>query len=66
MVRQIGRCRNPEELAYGKAGEPKLALYHVRFDQGDLWPGYPGSGRDSLFAEIYEHWLEPREGEGKS
>ena len=66
VVRQFGRFRNPEELAYGKSGEPKLALYHVRFEQGDLWPDYPGSRRDTLFAEIYEHWLEPRQGEGKT
>ena len=66
VVRQFGRFPNPEELAYGKSGEPALALYHVRFEQGDLWPSYPGSARDTLFAEIYEHWLEPREGEKKS
>ncbi|MBM3509879.1 MAG: nitrile hydratase subunit beta [Alphaproteobacteria bacterium] len=54
----LGAFLNPEELAYHKSGLPKKILYRVRFDQKHLWPRYP-SARDTLVADIYEHWLEP-------
>ena len=54
----LGAYRNPEELAYHRPGLPKIELYRVRFDQADLWSGYPAAVRDSLVADIYEHWLE--------
>ena len=55
-----GEYPNPEELAYGRAGTPNRALYRVLFRQSDLWPGYRGATRDSLIADIFEHWLEVR------
>ncbi len=53
-----GEFRNPEELAYGKEGLPRRALYLVRFEQSEVWPGYKGPATDTLSADIYEHWLE--------
>jgi nitrile hydratase len=53
-----GRYRNPESLAYGGEGLPKQALYGVGFKQTDLWPEYRGSPADSVYVDIYEHWLE--------
>lgn len=51
--------RNPETRAYGGDGEPAQHLYLVRFEQRELWPTYPGTTQDSLFADLFEHWLEP-------
>jgi len=56
-----GRFANPEELAYGRDGKPARALYRVRFDQAVLWPDYQGQARDTVVADIFEHWLEPAE-----
>jgi nitrile hydratase subunit beta len=56
-----GHFANPEELAYGRAGLPKRALYRVRFRQAELWPDYAGAGTDSAVADIYEHWLDAEE-----
>lgn len=56
-----GAFRNPESLAYGGDGLPKQFLYLVRFDQTQLWQKYPGSPRDRLLIDIYEHWLDPAE-----
>ena len=56
-----GDFANPEELAYGRAGEPRCALFRVRFAQRDLWPDYAGPPQDSAVIDIYEHWLEPVE-----
>lgn len=53
-----GRFANPEELAYGRDGLPKRALYRVRFRQAELWPDYAGPAADSAIVDIYEHWLE--------
>ncbi len=60
----LGAFLNPEELAYHKSGLPKKVLYRVRFDQKHLWPRYPVT-RDTLVADIYEHWLEPASGTAK-
>ena len=49
---------NPEELAYGRAGNPTCFLYQVAFLQTDLWKNYGGSINDTLAVDIYEHWLE--------
>jgi nitrile hydratase len=54
-----GEFRNPETLAYGGDGLPKQPLYLVRFEQTEVWGQYPAAPRDSLFIDIYEHWLEP-------
>lgn len=55
----LGAFRNPEELAYFKTGLPEQPLYVVRFRQADVWDGYSGPNRDTVAADIYEHWLEP-------
>jgi hypothetical protein len=53
-----GAFRNPESLAYGADGLPKQFLYLVGFDQTQVWSQYPASQQDTLFIDIYEHWLE--------
>jgi nitrile hydratase len=54
-----GEFANPEELAYGRCGEPRVSLYRVRFAQRELWEDYAGPAQDTLVVDIYEHWLEP-------
>ncbi len=56
--RKLGKFKNPEQLAYGKSGKPKLILYQVRFEQTAVWPKYGGAPRDTLLVDIFEHWLE--------
>jgi nitrile hydratase subunit beta len=59
VERVHGDFRNPEELAYGRDGKPKRTLYMVGFRQTDLWPErYVESARDTLYVDLYEHWLE--------
>jgi nitrile hydratase len=62
VERVCGEFPNPEELAYGRSGEPKRSLYRVRFRQSEVWPRYEGQRSDTLDVEICEHWLEPAEG----
>ena len=57
IERFVGWFRNPEELAYGRSGEPKVALYRVRFVQSHVWPDYDGGAADTIDIDIYEHWL---------
>jgi nitrile hydratase len=59
VERVLGVHRNPEELAYGRAGQPAEPLYRVRFLQTDVWPDYVGPPDDTVDVEIYQHWLEP-------
>jgi hypothetical protein len=61
IERICGAFRNPETLAYGKDGLPKLQLYRVRFAQRDLWPDYRGSKDDVVEIEIFEPWLKSAE-----
>jgi nitrile hydratase beta subunit-like protein len=61
VERFVGFFRNPEELAYGRSGEPKRALYRVRFVQREVWPDYDGAAGDTVDIDLYEHWLEPLE-----
>lgn len=65
IERICGEFRNPEELAFGRKGEPKVPLYRVRFRQKDVWPDYAGPEHDHVEIEIYEFWLEPLKGEGE-
>ena len=59
IERLQGEFRNPESLAYGGNGLPREPLYMVGFRQTDLWRDrYAESGSDSLYVDIYEHWLE--------
>jgi nitrile hydratase len=59
VERFVGFFRNPEELAYGRSGEPQRALYRVRFAQRHVWPDYRGGAGDTLDIDLYEHWLRP-------
>jgi nitrile hydratase len=54
-----GDFPNPEELAYGKDGLPPRALYLVGFKQADVWQDYQAGSSDTLYVDVYEHWLEP-------
>ena len=54
----LGPYRNPEELAYGRSGEPALPLYRVIFETAALWDDYQGPPRDTTVVDIYENWLE--------
>ena len=58
VERICGEFRNPEELAYGRSGEPRQMLYRVRFDQKHVWPDYAGPAGDTIDIELYEHWLD--------
>ena len=58
VQRYRGDDRNPETLAYGQEGTPRVPVYQVRFVQSELWPGYRGPRGDTLVADILEHWLE--------
>jgi nitrile hydratase len=63
IERICGAFPNPEELAYGFDGEPRKVLYRVRFPQKEVWPRYEGPERDVIEMEIFEHWLEPGDGD---
>jgi nitrile hydratase len=52
---------NPEELAYGRPGLPRLPVYRVRFDLAELWPDDAPAGRDGVVVDLFEPWLEPVE-----
>jgi nitrile hydratase subunit beta len=58
VQRVHGVFRDPEKLAYGGDGLPRQSLYMVGFRQTDLWQPYAESHGDSLYVDIYEHWLE--------
>ena len=57
VSRLHGSYRNPEDLAYGRDGLPKVPLYYVAFDASHVWGGPPTT--DKVIVDIYEHWLEP-------
>src|SRR5207253_11282592 len=52
VERVHGAFRNPETRAYGGDGLPEQTLYCVSFAD---------RGRDSIHADVYEHWLEAAE-----
>jgi len=58
VERAHGSFASPETRAYSADGLPARALYLVAFEQGDLWPDYPGSAADRLYADVFEQWLE--------
>lgn len=58
IVHFLAEERNPETLAYGQDGLPRVPVYQVRFPQRELWPDYHGGGRDALVSNILETWLE--------
>jgi nitrile hydratase subunit beta len=49
---------NPETRAYGDDGLPRIRLYLVEFAKSEVWPART-DGRDRLYADVFEHWLEP-------
>lgn len=57
IERYIGEFANPEELAHGKPGLPKIGLYMVAFDRDSLFPGTV-HGKETLTADLYDIWLE--------
>lgn len=60
IARHFGAFPNPERLAYGMTGLPKLNLYQVVFAMDEVWQGEGRYGpADTVAADIYEHWLEP-------
>ncbi len=52
---------NPETRAYGADGLPAQRLYLVGFTQSELWPEYADTSDDTLYADVFEHWLEAAE-----
>ena len=55
-----GAWKNPEELAYGRDGRPLRMNYWVQFCMNEIWGGKGDyTAKDTIAAEIYEHWLEP-------
>jgi len=61
IERICGAFGNPEHLAYGRT-TADVPLYRVRFTMAEIW-GQDASGgadgaKDTLDAEIFEHWLE--------
>lgn len=53
-----GVFHNPEELAYGRPGDPEIPLYRVAFEARDLWPEAPPDTGHSVVIDVFEHWLE--------
>ena len=58
IERPLGSFPNPEDLAFARPAAAK-PLYQVRFAQRELFPECGAAG-DTLVADLYEHWLEPR------
>ncbi|MAI45582.1 MAG: nitrile hydratase subunit beta [Hyphomicrobiaceae bacterium TMED74] len=62
IIRHFGAFPNPERLAYGMSGLPKLDLFQVKFDLDQVWDGNGKYGpHDTVTADLYENWLEPIE-----
>ncbi|WP_299848696.1 SH3-like domain-containing protein [uncultured Roseovarius sp.] len=57
IERRLGAFGNPEQLAYGHEAEQKQ-LVRVRFTMEELWGDVAEAPKDTVDAEIYEHWLE--------
>lgn len=64
VVALADRQPDPEALAYGRDGLPRLAVHRVRFRQRDLWPDYAGGAEDSVVVDLLEPWLEREVEEG--
>jgi nitrile hydratase len=50
---------NPEGLAYGRDGLPRLPVYRIGFRLAELWPEAPPKTRDAVVVDLFEPWLEP-------
>lgn len=56
-----GSFKDPELLSFGKDGLPKANLYSVEFALNHVWDDRPvPSGTNKIYADLFEHWLEPR------
>ena len=64
VVEPLGVFPNPEELAYLADSASRRALYHVAFDQTELWPAGTAEREGILIADLFEHWLEPEPTDG--
>jgi hypothetical protein len=62
VERVLGDFANPEELAFGRAGLPKVPLYMIKFREAELWAEGGFKPQDTLTADLYEHWLEDANG----
>lgn len=59
VIRHFGAFANPERLAYGMNGLPKLNLYQVLFTMDEVWHGDGAyAPTDTVTADIFEPWLE--------
>ena len=59
IIKYFGSFSNPERLAYGLTGLPKIELYQVLFSMDETWNGNGEySNNDTVTADIYETWLE--------
>jgi nitrile hydratase len=59
IIKHFGSFPNPERLAYGLNGLPKINLYQVLFDMDEAWNGDGDYAvGDTITADIYETWLE--------
>jgi len=63
VLRHFGAFGNPERLAYGLSGEPKLHLYQVLFTMDETCANDGNGGGsyapgDTVTADLYESWLE--------
>lgn len=56
-----GSFRNPETLAFGGDGQPARPLYYVGFARAELFPGSSDPAGDTIYLDLYEHWLEEAE-----
>ena len=56
VVHRLGTFPNPEDLAFARPAPPR-ALYHVLFQEPELWPD--GRAGDEVLVEVFEQWLEP-------
>lgn len=62
IIRHFGAFPNPERLAYGMSGLPKLDLFQVKFALDQVWDGDGQYGPyDTVTVDLYENWLEPIE-----
>lgn len=56
VERALGRFGNPEQLAYGCAGDLS-ELVRVRFTMAEIWGEEAENPADCLEAEIFAPWL---------
>ncbi len=57
IERALGRFANPEQRAHGLKADQKQ-LFRVRFTMAEVWGDAAENPKDTIDAEIFEHWLE--------